>query len=590
MKYSMLALGLSWLLLGGCLSVADDDDSVADNDDSVADDDDSVADDDDSVADDDDSVADDDDSVADDDDSVADDDDSVADDDDSVADDDDSVADDDDSTEPAPIDVGLVWGAALYGFDVAPTSVTTVLEASDVPGADSFVSGSLTDSSGATVGLVTASSTGFVDLTWSPASHDWRAENPAMLDLSLTVTSGGQSTPVTGQWAIEALPSEAAVHWDDSDGWVLLPAALALAPVDALRFGSTWFAPASEPLPGLWGLGPASKPNYIQLNQLCTTAGSGPEQACFDNLQWIFNGNEAKRFTATAADGQTGVIDLVEPFDWDDDGDRDVDDVIAWHSGTAPCRQMTMSSEYAPYLVGASQHVIAGTLDVEIDASAEFGLPVDTVSGTVWEYSGSIGNYSVGSQITGAVVANQGSGVYTLEMPPSAYEFRVTNPATVHTEIEALDAGGRCYEAEQLVTVGATPEYSAVAWIDGALYLGAGGLVAPRPGSSLYFDTGSTTENYGAIAEIETGIWQMDATAQPVFADLDLLYYSAGQRYATVYNEAYLYSFSTLSTSPLILEGSILSLTGEVHFPTLTDLDGDGDVTPSDLRAYLNTL
>ena len=71
-------LALSGLLLFGCPTPADDDDSSADDDDTTVDDDDTTVDDDDTTADDDDTTADDDDTTADDDDSGDDDDSAVA--------------------------------------------------------------------------------------------------------------------------------------------------------------------------------------------------------------------------------------------------------------------------------------------------------------------------------------------------------------------------------------------------------------------------------------------------------------------------------------------------------------------------------
>ena len=557
------------LLLGGCLAnegVDDDDSSAQDDDDTGTDDDDTTGDDDDATGDDDDATGDYD---------------------DATGDDDDATGDDDDTVDPA-MQLGTLASTSLVDFDGVSAEATLTLTSATLGNA-TFVSGTLLDSAGATVGMLSSDGAGVVTLTWDPAGHDWRAANPAIFDLALSLNGADGPIEAEGQWAVSGLPSEAAVSWDGNGGWLLLPSPLALRATDGVRFGSNPLSPAGEPQPGLWSLGASNKPNYSSLNLLCTTAGTPSEDACFGGFATDFSGSVSTIRTATTNDGQTAEITLVEPFDWDEDGAVDGDDLLSWASGTAPCREISFGSLPVPYPVGPSEHTLAGPLSVDQDLSAAVGAPIDTASADVYAYGRSGGTYSQGPMLSGVTATMQPGGVLTLDLPPDTFSFRVTNPGTVSVELLAEDAGGRCYTGSRLLTVGATPSVAAMAWIDGELYVGSGGLVAPRSGSSAFFSSGG---NFGPQNEVMTGIWRFDSpSAAPVWTDLSLLYFSAGQRYATSYNESYLYSFTTASTTPLILEGTLFgSETGLVHVPVLTDLDGDGAVDPGDLRAYLDTL
>ncbi|MFT6821550.1 MAG: hypothetical protein ACJATT_005380, partial [Myxococcota bacterium] len=304
--------------------------------------------------------------------------------------------------------------------------------------------------------------------------------------------------------------------------------------------------------------------------------------ACYSSLLRTFQGDLVSEYDGVFGDAQ-GHVTVLDPYDWDDDGDIDGDDLVAWRQGTS-CRVLPQGVWTSTIEVGPSEFDIADLVSVERNDEDHIGAPLSSVTAVVSDYGSVRDIYQAGASIPGASIAWNGAGSFTALVPPDHYDFKVTNPATVEVVLTADGDGGGCYQQTVLWTVAAYPSVSAFMWIDGTGYLGLGGVVAPRPGSAAYFGRDTI---FGADAEVDEGIYELDQRQEPEPTSMRLLYFSAGNRFATGLNESLLSTFSIQPTTPQVLT----SVNGpEVHFLEPADLNEDSQITPADLRWYLDEL
>jgi hypothetical protein len=400
--------------------------------------------------------------------------------------------------------------------------------------------------------------------------------------VTLQVEVAGEERVAHGQWQVAVLPAEVVVSWNDTDVFMALPVQVAPSGDLSARFSSSVYTPVNEVAPGRWILSGPATPRANSLLRLCVTAGDDGT-ACYAVPELTFTGAVSSHYETSHISGASGTVTVLTPYDWDQSDEITIDDVTSYMSGP-PCRRLPNSSWSQRLSIAPDEHELVEPITSSRSISALIGAPVNQVDTVVSTYGSIGGTYQVISRVTDAVAALDGDSM-EFSVPSRVYDFRETNPSTVHVAFDATDSGGRCYEGSALWSTVAAPSVSAIMWVDGQGYLAAGAVVAPRPGSSVYFD--GVSDSFGPMDEIDEGLFQLRDGVQPDFTELYLMYFSQGQRNATNSNESLLSSFSVLSEGPLIL---LSSQGDEVHFPEPADYDGDSAITPADLRAYLDGL
>jgi hypothetical protein len=216
------------------------------------------------------------------------------------------------------------------------------------------------------------------------------------------------------------------------------------------------------------------------------------------------------------------------------------------------------------------------------DLASDVGIPTSafaSITGTVTDLDG--------LPVAGATVSGSGSSV-SLTFPPGGQDFRDTNPATFEVSLEVTDLVGNTYTADALWTIGAVPEQSALMWNGSQGYAYVVDDLAPRTGASVYF---GFSDFYGPDTEVAPGLWELGAGGPPVVPNLNLFYFSAGDRYTTSFNEAYFNDFALASSTPDVdvydAEGPVDAM-GQVRFVTPADYDGDGDIDAFDLADFID--